>query len=79
MEKRQIVAGIAKFFKSGHIVGKEIPVLVNLEPRSFRGIESQGMILAVDADGELALLHPDKEVSPGKPCRITRRYFRTVG
>lgn len=48
-EKRLLVAGIAQFFEPDHLIGKEVPVLMNLEPRSIRGIESQGMILAIDA------------------------------
>ncbi len=64
-EKRQLVAGMAEFLKPNHLVGKELPVVVNLEPKKFRGIESQGMVLAVDVDGEPVLLHPEKEVPPG--------------
>lgn len=66
LEKRQIIAGIAEFypdFKS--LVGKEMPVIVNLEPRMLRGHESQGMILAA-SDGERAvILNPEKEVPSG--------------
>ena len=68
-EKKQLVAGIAEFFDPDQLVGKEIPVLLNLEPRSIRGIESQGMILAIDVDGKPVLLHPDKEVPPGSIIR----------
>ncbi|NWF98203.1 MAG: methionine--tRNA ligase subunit beta [Nitrospirae bacterium] len=68
-EKRQIVAGIAEVYSPEQIVGKEIPVLTNLEPRKIRGIESQGMIIAVDVDGKPILLHPDKEVAPGSIVR----------
>jgi len=68
-EKRQLVAGIAEFFEPDHLIGKEIPVLLNLESRSIRGIESQGMILAIDVDGEPVLLHPEKEVPPGSVIR----------
>jgi len=64
-EKRQIVAGIAEFFKDKDLIGKEIPILVNLEPKKFMGVESHGMILAVDIDGEPVLLHPEKEVPVG--------------
>jgi len=64
-EKRQLVAGMAEFLEPNHLVGKELPVVVNLEPKKFRGIESQGMVLAVDVDGEPVLLHPEKEVPPG--------------
>ena len=64
-EKRQLVAGIAEFFQSEQLIGKELPVLVNLEPRKLRGIESQGMVLAVDVDGKPILLQPEEEVPPG--------------
>jgi methionine--tRNA ligase beta chain len=64
-EKRRLVAGMAEFFEPDHLIGKELPVLVNLQPRKFKGIESQGMVLAVDVDGEPILLHPEKEVPPG--------------
>jgi methionine--tRNA ligase beta chain len=68
-EQRQIVAGIAESYLPDQIVGKEIPLLVNLEPRQIRGIESQGMILAVDLEGKPVLLHPDREVPPGSLVR----------
>lgn len=67
-EKRQIVASIAEFYTPEDVVGKECPFLFNLEPKSFRGHESQGMILAIDIEGEnpdCVLLHPNKEVKPG--------------
>lgn len=63
--KRQIVSGIAEFYKPEDLVGKEIVVVANLEPRTFKGVESQGMLLAAEGEGKLALLVPDKEISPG--------------
>lgn len=69
--KRQIVSGIAEFYKPEDLIGKECPFIVNLEPRTFMGIESQGMLFAVKVDpssgsGQVAvLLHPDKEVPEG--------------
>jgi len=68
-EKRTIVAGIADEYKPEDIKGKQIPILTNLEPKTIRGIESQGMILAVDIDGKATLLHPDKEVNNGSKIR----------
>ena len=68
-EKRQLVAGIAESYLPDQIIGREVPVLINLEPRSIRGIESQGMILAVGVDGKPVLLHPDNEVPPGSIIR----------
>jgi methionine--tRNA ligase beta chain len=66
--KRQIVASIAEFYSPEDLKGKECPFLVNLEPKTFRGHESQGMILAVDVEGDRSdciLLHPNKEVREG--------------
>jgi methionine--tRNA ligase beta chain len=68
-EKRQVVAGIAEFCQPDQLTGKEIPVLVNLEPRTIRGTESHGMILAADVEGKAVLLHPEKEVPPGSVVR----------
>ncbi len=67
-EKRQIVASIAGFYSPGDLAGKECPFLFNLEPKSLRGHESRGMILAVDVKGDgsdCILLHPNREVRPG--------------
>lgn len=68
-EKRTIVAGIADEYKPEDIKGKQIPILTNLEPKTIQGIESQGMILAVDIDGKATLLHPDKEINNGSKIR----------
>lgn len=62
---RQIVASIAGFYKPEELAGRECPFLFNLEPKAFRGHESQGMILAVDVEGDCILLHPNKETKPG--------------
>ena len=63
---RQIVAGIAEYIEDPQtLIGKQIPILANLEPKMLRGYESQGMTLAVSADGGFSLLHPGNPVSPG--------------
>ena len=62
--QRQIVAGIGKAYELESLVGKEIVIVANLEPRILMGIESQGMLLAAD-DNQPVLLIPDKEVPPG--------------
>ncbi len=64
-ETRILVAGIADEYKPEDILGKQIPILTNLEPKTIKGIESQGMILAVDINGKAILLHPDKKVPNG--------------
>lgn len=63
--KRQIVSGIAKFYKPEDLVGKQFPFVVNLEPRVIRGVESQGMILAISAGEKIVLLKPHKKVPSG--------------
>jgi methionine--tRNA ligase beta chain len=69
MERRKLVAGIAESYTTDQIIGKSVPVLMNLEPRKIRGVESKGMILAVDVEGKPILLHPEKEVPPGSIIR----------
>jgi len=64
VEKRQIVAGIGKFYEPESVLGKECPFVFNLETKMIKGLESQGMILCADSDGPV-LLHPDKEIPPG--------------
>jgi len=62
---RQIIAGIAKFYKSEDLVGKEIAIVANLEPKIVFGVESKGMLLAAENENEVVLLIPEKEVPPG--------------
>lgn len=65
-EIRQIVAGIGKKYTPEELIGKQIVVVANLEPRKLMGEESQGMLLAAhDSEGAPVILMPDKEVNPG--------------
>ena len=64
-EKRQIVAGIKKSYPAKDLIGKEIVVVVNLEPRMVMGIESNGMLLAASDDSGPVLIGPYKDVPPG--------------
>ena len=68
-EQRQVVAGIAEQYRPENLIGELVPVLVNLKPAKLMGVESQGMILAVDVNGKPILLHPDKEVPAGSRIR----------
>ncbi len=68
-EKRHIVAGIAEMYQPDQLIGKGIPTLLNLEPRRIRGVESHGMILAVDVDGKPILLLPERDAPPGSIVR----------
>jgi methionyl-tRNA synthetase len=66
-EKRQLVAGIAQHYKPEDLPGKTIIIVANLQPVKIRGIDSQGMLLAVSDGTSLALLTTDKTVLSGKP------------
>ncbi|WP_457549832.1 methionine--tRNA ligase [Archaeoglobus sp.] len=68
-EIRQIVAGIAETYNPEDLIGKLVPVLVNIKPAKLMGVESRGMILAVDVDGKAVLLHPDSDVPVGSKIR----------
>ena len=66
LDKRTIVSGVSESFKPEDMIGKQVPVLINLKPRSFRGIESHGMILyPSDSEGKYLLMSPEREVRPG--------------
>ena len=66
IDKRTIVSGIAEHFTPEELVGQQVLVLVNLQPRELKGILSQGMILmAEDATGKLRLVQPSEAVKPG--------------
>jgi methionyl-tRNA synthetase len=66
LDVRTIVSGIAEYYEPEAIIGKQISIVANLEPRKIKGIESQGMILmAEDKDGKLVIVSPSAEVSNG--------------
>ena len=65
-EQRTIVSGIAEYFQPDEIIGQQVVVLVNLAPRTLKGIESQGMILmASGPDGTLYFIQPGQPVPAG--------------
>ena len=65
-ETRQIVSGIAKYYKPEEMVGKKVAVITNLKPCKLCGVESQGMILAAgDDEGNLSVVTVDKDVVSG--------------
>lgn len=69
-EIRQVISGIAEFYPDPQVlVDRQVPVLLNLEPREIRGHTSQGMILAIDDDGGIVLLHPEKPIKNGAKVR----------
>ena len=66
-EQRQIVAGIAEDYTTGEMIGKDIMVIVNLQPAKIRGVESKGMLLAANLEGIPVLACFDRPVTPGAP------------
>ena len=63
---RQIVSGISSYFPDTEVlVGKKCAFSTNLEPRVIRGLESNGMILAVSGETYFSLLEVSKDVTPG--------------
>ena len=66
-EKRQIVSGIAEYYKPEDMVGKTVIVVSNLKPAKLRGVESQGMILAADTPDGVQVVFADG-ISSG--CKI---------
>ncbi len=67
-QTKQIVSGIRKYYSPEEMVGKKVMVLVNLKPAKLAGVLSEGMLLcAEDAEGNLALLTPEKPMPAGAP------------
>lgn len=63
---RQILSGIAEYYPDPAVlVGKQVPVLANLPPRTIRGIESQGMVLYAVGEGFLTTVEPSREIPVG--------------
>ncbi len=67
-EERQVVAGIAEHYKPDALIGKQVIVVVNLEPATIRNVESHGMILAA-SDDSVVLVSPETEVPLGTQVR----------
>lgn len=67
---RTIVSGIAEYYAPEDILGKQISIIANLEPRKIKGIESKGMILmAEDKNGKLVMVSPVSEVDNGSTIK----------
>lgn len=67
--QRTIVSGIAQWKKPEDLVGKQFPYIVNLAPRTLRGVESQGMLLAASDENGVALLCAERPVPKGTRLR----------
>ncbi len=68
-ETRTVLAGIAEMYQPDELVGRQVVVVANLAPRKMRGIESQGMLLAADVEGQAILLRPETQVPSGARVR----------
>jgi len=70
LDERIVVSGIAEFYKPEDIIGQKVSVLVNLAPRTLKGIESKGMILmAENAKGELCFVQASEEFNNGSEIK----------
>lgn len=67
--ERVVAAGIKAWYGAEDLVGRQVVYLANLEPRTLRGVESQGMILAASDEDEAQLLQTDKPVANGAEVR----------
>ncbi|MCK9452724.1 MAG: methionine--tRNA ligase [Bacteroidales bacterium] len=66
IDKRTVVSGIAEYYQPENIIGQQVVMLVNLESRKIRGIESQGMIMmAENAEGKLCFVSPSEAFQNG--------------
>jgi methionyl-tRNA synthetase len=70
VDVRTVVSGIAEYFEPEKIIGKQVSILINLEPRTIRGIDSQGMILmAEDTSGKLTFISPAENTENGSEIK----------
>jgi methionyl-tRNA synthetase len=70
IDQRTVVSGIADYFDPEKIIGQQVSILVNLEPREIKGILSQGMILmAENSEGKLTFAAPKEEFTVGSVIR----------
>jgi len=64
-EKRTVISGVAEFYSEEDLIGKEVIMVLNLEPKVIFGVESHGMLLFTKKDGRAIILNPGEEVAPG--------------
>lgn len=70
-EKRQVIAGIAKSYNPEELIGKNVLIAANLKPAKLFGLDSQGMVLALDSgdDGKVKLIEIDESIKHGTTAR----------
>jgi len=64
-EKRQIISGIKPWYQPKDLVGKQVVIVANLEPKEIKGVLSHGMLLAADTSSGPVLVTPEKPVPNG--------------
>ncbi|MCM8777906.1 MAG: hypothetical protein NC905_06595 [Candidatus Omnitrophica bacterium] len=64
-ETRKLVAGIKLWYTKEQLMGKNVVVLVNLEPKVIKGIESKGMLLATLNNDKFSILTTDRDIPAG--------------
>jgi len=70
LDQRTVVAGIAEFFEPDNIIGQQVSIVLNLAPRTIKGIESNGMILmAEDPEGKLVFVSPEEKIRNGSEIK----------
>lgn len=67
--RRVLVAGIGEDYAPAELGGRQVVVLLNIEPKVIRGVVSEGMLLAVDVEGRPVLIAPDREAPDGSVVR----------
>jgi methionine--tRNA ligase beta chain len=66
---KNIAAGIKNAYQKDELIGKNVIVLVNIEPKNIAGFSSEGMVLAAESDAVVSVLLSDKEIPPGSRVR----------
>lgn len=67
-EKRQLVAGFGHLHEPEDLIGKQVPIVVNIEPAKLRGVESNGIFVAIN-DEKATLLVPENETPNGSKLK----------
>ncbi|MSR78129.1 MAG: hypothetical protein EXS63_07920 [Candidatus Omnitrophica bacterium] len=63
--RKQIVAGVKKYYSVDELKGKKIVIVDNLDPAVIRGVESQGMMLAASDGTDLTIVTPERSIPDG--------------
>jgi tryptophanyl-tRNA synthetase len=66
-EQRTVITGMREYYAPEVFIGKQIPIIANLQPQTFRGETSHGMLMAVEGSDGPVLLLPENEVPAGSP------------